>query len=90
MFRKNEGRFDRAIRVVAGAVLIAGGLFLLDGLQGSVVGIVVAALGGWFVLTGAVGVCPLYVPFGVSTLHTTHGPFGIRLRTTHGPVGATR
>jgi hypothetical protein len=85
MFRKNEGPVDRAIRLVGGAVLIVIGLTVLDGLDGSVLGIVVAAFGGWFAATGAIGWCPLYVPFGISTLGTTHGPFGIRLRTTHRP-----
>src|SRR5918994_5967376 len=84
MFSKNEGPTDRTIRVVAGFVLIAVGLFVLGGVEASVAGIVVAAFGGWLVATGAIGVCPLYVPFGISTLRTTHGPFGIRLRTTHG------
>ena len=86
MFSKNEGPTDRTIRVVAGFVLIAVGLFVLGGVEASVAGIVVAAFGGWFVATGAIGVCPLYVPFGISTLRTTHGPFGIRLRRTHRPA----
>ena len=86
MFRKNEGPTDRTIRVVAGFVLIAFGLFGLGGVEASVAGIVVAAFGGWLVATGAIGVCPLYVPFGISTLGTTHGPFGIGLRTTQGPA----
>jgi hypothetical protein len=86
MFPKNEGPADRTIRVVAGFVLIAVGLFVLGGVEASVAGITVAAFGGWLVATGAIGVCPLYVPFGINTLGTTHGPFGIRLRTTHGPA----
>ncbi len=68
MFAKNEGPADRIIRVVAGALLIAVGLVLLGGLEASVVGIVVAAFGFWFIVTGAIGFCPLYVPFGISTL----------------------
>jgi len=86
MFSKNEGPTDRTIRVVAGFVLIAVGLLVLGGVDASVAGIVVTALGGWFVATGAIGWCPLYVPFGISTLWTRHGPFGIRLRTTHHPA----
>jgi Protein of unknown function (DUF2892) len=84
MFPRNEGPVDRTIRVVAGFVLIAVGLFVLGGVEASVAGVVVAAFGGWLVATGAIGVCPLYVPFGIDTLGTTHGPFGIRLRATHG------
>lgn len=86
MFPTNEGPADRAIRAVAGFVLIAVGLFVLGGVEASVAGIVVAAFGDWFLATGAIGVCPLYVPFGISTFGTTHGPLGIRLRTTHGPA----
>jgi hypothetical protein len=68
MFSKNEGPTDRVIRVVGGFLLIAAGLFVLGGIEASVVGIVVAAFGGWLFVTGAVGVCPGYVPFGFSTL----------------------
>jgi hypothetical protein len=68
MFPKNEGPADRAIRIGAGIVLSAVGLFVLGGLEASAVGIVVAAFGFWFILTGAVGFCPLYVPFGFNTL----------------------
>jgi hypothetical protein len=86
MFAKNEGPVDRTIRVVAGFALIAVGLFVLRGVEASVAGIVVAAFGGWLVATGTIGVCLLYLPLGISTLGTTHGPFGIRLRTTHSPT----
>ncbi len=67
MFSKNEGSADRVIRVVGGLLLIAVGLFLLSGVEASVVGIVVAAFGGWLVVTGATGFCPLYVPLGITT-----------------------
>lgn len=86
MWKKNEGPVDRAIRLVAGALVIVIGLLVLEGLQGSALGLVASAFGLWFIVTGAIGVCPLYVPFGISTLGTKHGPFGIRLRTTHGPA----
>ena len=68
MLRVNEGALDRAIRIVGGAALIALGLTVLNALDGSVLGIVLAAFGGWFVLTGAVGFCPLYVLLGIDTL----------------------
>jgi hypothetical protein len=72
MFAKNEGAADRTIRVVAGILLIAGGLLLLGGLEASVAGVVVAAFGLWLIVTGAIGVCPLYVPLGINTLHKQH------------------
>lgn len=74
MFRKNEGSLDRAIRIVAGMVFISAGLFLLEGIQGSAVGLVLSALGLWFVVTGAVGVCPMYTPFGITTLRREERP----------------
>lgn len=68
MLRKNEGPADRTIRVVGGSLLTVVGLFLLGGLEASAVGIVAAAFGVWFIVTGAVGFCPLYVSFGFTTL----------------------
>jgi hypothetical protein len=68
MFQKNEGPVDRTIRVVAGILLIAVGLLPLGGLEASVGGVVVAAFGLWLIVTGAIGFCPLYVPFGINTL----------------------
>jgi Inner membrane protein YgaP-like, transmembrane domain len=89
MFRKNEGPADRGIRVAAGALLVAVGLFGLDGLQASILGLAVVAFGVWFIATGAVGVCPLYRPFGITTVGTTHGPFGIRLRRVQRPLSTS-
>ena len=68
MFAKNEGLIDRTIRVVAGIVFIAVGLFPLEALEVSIAGIVAAAFGLWLIVTGAIGVCPGYVPFGINTL----------------------
>jgi hypothetical protein len=68
MLRKNEGVVDRTIRVAVGLALATSGLLVLDGLQGGAIGIAAAALGVWFVVTGAIGVCPAYMPFGINTL----------------------
>lgn len=73
MFPKNEGPADRAIRLAAGLVLLPAGLFPLGGLGGSVVGLVVAAIGLLGLVTGATGRCVLYVPFGISTLRERQG-----------------
>jgi hypothetical protein len=86
MFQKNEGFADRIIRVLAGVLLVAVGVLVLGGIEGSAGGIVVAGFGLWFTVTGATGRCPLYVPFGISTVATRHGPFGITiLSTRHEP-----
>jgi hypothetical protein len=68
MFKKNEGILDRFVRVILGVVLLPVGLFLLGGLQGSVLGLVVAGFGVLGLVTGLTGMCPLYIPFGINTL----------------------
>jgi hypothetical protein len=68
MFKRNVGILDRIVRVTLGLVLLPAGLFLLGGLQGSVPGLLVAGLGLLGLVTGVTGFCPLYVPFGISTL----------------------
>jgi hypothetical protein len=72
-FPRNEGYADRAIRLAAGVVLVSVGLLVLGGLQASVVGLVVAAIGFLSLVTGASGRCPGYVPFGISTVRERHG-----------------
>lgn len=68
MFKRNEGIIDRTLRVALATVLLSVGLFLLNGLQGNVPGLIVAGFGMLPLITGLTGFCPLYVPFGISTL----------------------
>jgi len=68
MFKRNEGILDRTLRVLLSMVLLPTGLFWLGGLQGSVLGLVVTGFGLLPLITGLTGFCPLYVPFGISTL----------------------
>lgn len=70
MFKRNEGTFDRILRVALGIPLLPAGLFWLGGLQGSVLGLLAAGLGVLALITGLTGVCILYIPFGISTLET--------------------
>jgi hypothetical protein len=62
MFKKNEGTLDRALRVVAGLVLI------------SLVFVGPETAWGWIgivpLVTGAVGSCPLYSILGINTCST--------------------
>lgn len=67
MFHRNEGAVDRAARLTLGAILLPIGLLVLDGLQGGVVGLVLAAIGLFGLVSGTTGFCPLYLPFGFST-----------------------
>lgn len=68
MFKRNVGILDRILRVALGVVLLPSGLFLLGGLQGSVIGLVIAGLGGLGLITGFTGFCLLYILFGINTL----------------------
>jgi hypothetical protein len=74
MLKKNMGSLDRAVRFILGLVLIAVGLFLLGGLRGSWIGIVVAVVALVPIATAVTGVCPGYVPLGISTLRREHSP----------------
>ena len=67
MFKKNVGRLDRTVRLIVGVALILIGLFLLGGWGGNSTGILVAVLALIPLVTGLIGSCPAYVPFGIST-----------------------
>lgn len=61
----NMGSFDRAVRafvIAPVAIGIAVGLG-----ASSIAGIALLALAGIALVTGATGVCPAYVPFGIDT-----------------------
>lgn len=58
------GKTDRIVRTLIAATVAV--LFLTDVISG-VLGIVLLALAGIFLLTSMVSFCPLYAPFGLST-----------------------
>jgi hypothetical protein len=60
----NEAGWDRAIRVVAGLVLLALGF---GGVVTGSLGTAFKVLGFLPLLTGIVGYCPAYSLFGIST-----------------------
>lgn len=68
MFKPNEGIVDRIVRITLGLLMLPTGLFLLGGLQGNVLGLIVTGLSAGPLITGATGFCPLYTLFGFSTL----------------------
>jgi hypothetical protein len=68
MFKKNEGILDRIVRVTLSVVLIPAGLFVLGVFHANVPGILIAGFGGWLLITGLTGFCPLYIPLGISTV----------------------
>jgi hypothetical protein len=62
--KKNMGSADRVIRVLIAAVIAV--LFFTGVIEGTL-GIILLVLAVVFVLTSFIGVCPLYMPFGIRT-----------------------
>lgn len=65
--KPNMGSADRAIRVVI--ALVVGALIAVGVFKGTLA-IVLGVLAGVFVLTSVVSICPLYLPFKLSTCKT--------------------
>jgi len=59
--KKNVGRLDRTLRIVAGSALLLAG-FILTKNNFWLMGIGLAIM-----VVGLIGFCPIYVPFGIST-----------------------
>jgi uncharacterized membrane protein len=59
----NLGTIDRVVRGVAGAALIAVGLFLVQGL----LAVVLCLLGAMLIFSGAVGFCHVYKVLRIRT-----------------------
>jgi len=62
--KKNMGTLDRTVRVIAAIAIVV--LIIAKTLTGTLA-LVLGILGGIFLVTSAVGFCPLYVPFKFST-----------------------
>lgn len=58
------GSMDKGIRITVALVLVV--LFFTNVITGTL-GIVLIVLAGVFVATSFISVCPLYMPFGIST-----------------------
>ncbi len=63
--KKNMGAIDKTIRILA-AVIIAI-LYFTNNISG-VAAIILLIFAGIFILTSFMSFCPLYLPFGISTL----------------------
>jgi Protein of unknown function (DUF2892) len=72
MLRRNVGGIDRVVRLLVGAILFCGGLFLLIGNRS--LGAIVAVVGLLVLLTGVARFCALYIPFDISTAHSAEEP----------------
>lgn len=66
--KKNMGTIDRVLRIVAALAILI--LYFTDQLSGTaaIVLLVIAAIFGF---TSFISFCPLYTPFGLSTLAKT-------------------
>ena len=62
--KKNMGGTDKVIRILLAIIFF---LLYFTGLVLGTLGGVLVALGVVFVITSFVGVCPLYLPFGIKT-----------------------
>jgi hypothetical protein len=65
----NEGQSDRAVRMLAGIVLVVAGWMLAL----NTLGVALFAIGAIALGTGIVGWCPAYTLFGISTVKTPAG-----------------
>jgi len=63
--KKNMGFIDKIIRILV-AIVIAG-LYFANVISGTVA-IILLILAGIFILTSFISFCPLYLPFGISTI----------------------
>lgn len=66
---RNVGSIDKTIRLIAGILLLAVGLFVLG--LGTTTGIVAAAVGAILLVTGLINFCPLFKILGISSFRGT-------------------
>jgi hypothetical protein len=67
---RNMGTADRAMRLVFAAVVVA---LWVAGAIGGAIALALGVVAFAFLLTSAIGWCPLYAPFGVSTNRRSAG-----------------
>jgi hypothetical protein len=63
--KKNMGVFDRSIRTIVALIIVV--LIVIKALTGTIA-LILGILAAVFVLTAAIGFCPLYVLMKLSTL----------------------
>lgn len=62
--KKNIGTIDKVVRIL---IAVAVAVLYFTHIISGTLGIVLLILAGVLVLTSLVGICPLYLPFGLST-----------------------
>jgi Na+(H+)/acetate symporter ActP len=63
--KKNMGSIDRGIRIAAAIVIAV--LYLTGEITGTAA-VILGIIAVIFILTGLISVCPLYLPFKISTM----------------------
>jgi len=63
--KKNMGTTDKIVRIIIALVIV--GLYFAGIINGTIA-IIGLALAAIFILTSFISFCPLYLPFGLSTL----------------------
>ena len=61
--KKNMGNTDRIVRMIAGIAFVLIAIFLTTG----ALDIILYIFGSLWIVTSIVGICPLYIPFNIST-----------------------
>ena len=64
---KNEGMIDRVVRVILGIALVLGGVYVSMSMA-NWLGWIAVLIGLVLLVTGTVGVCPLYRILGIKTI----------------------
>ncbi|MFO7657003.1 MAG: DUF2892 domain-containing protein [Bacteroidales bacterium] len=62
--KKNMGTIDKVVRILIAIVIAV--LYFTNVISGTLA-IVLLIIAGIFILTGFIGFCPLYLPFGINT-----------------------
>ena len=68
--KKNMGSADKIIRVILAVIIFT---LYFTGIIPGLFGIILSVFAVIFVLTSLIGTCPLYLPFGLSTLRKKIG-----------------
>lgn len=63
--KKNMGTTDKAIRILVALLILV--LYLANVVTGTL-GLILIIVAIVLAVTSLIGVCPLYIPFGISTL----------------------
>jgi len=62
--KKNMGSTDRILRIVVAAFFA---FLYITGKVSGTTSIILLVLGGIFLITAVISICPLYIPFGIKT-----------------------